>query len=221
MLLKRLKHALGIEDPEPADDREAAAIELYGRVQAFVDTLHPVESAPVGNYAMGWMTDPGTSLAESGCLQLWDQIYHAADGVETWLVARMLRAAGGIGNEIDRMSYPQELVIFPLQGPDRQMLVMSLSQEKGIRFHFDSEGCDPAYRDQFLEEYLDFVRAVRAGADLFEAELDGPREPRALTWWQQVMDELTSLEDDRDAVQAVGTIVIGNRKGFGLRRREG
>ena len=170
------------------------------------------QSTPAGSYAMWWGlegdTDPGTSED----LDVWDAIYTTCDGIETYLHGfllsqfEMIDASAGLA-DVD-LPEDESLVVY---GPESQPIIISLSSEKGIRFHFHTEKCSRRYRQSFLEEILRLYTGIRNAIESSEIPTRELSENPA-AWWRYLRGTLAekSKNDESSTTggQLVGAIFI-------------
>lgn len=160
------------------------------------------EDIPEGRYAMWWASEGDASFVESACFVQLNRIYESDHGVETRLLARLLSSIDAIDPDIKRMTYPEPLTVF-LRGPQDAPLVTTISQEKGIRFHFHEDTCTKKYRDTLLTQFADYVESLRTETMKADSEVDDEWEPSAKGWWE-LAKEAAKTED----VHSFGVVVI-------------
>ena len=170
----------------------------------FVATLTQVEDVPDGRYSMWWSKDNADSFVDSPCHAALERIYKFADGIETRLLGTLLSGIDAIEPHVDRIQYLDESLTVYLNGPEANPVVLTVSQEKGIRFHFHETTCKAEYRDEFLQRYADYVAAIRTEVEENGSALDPEWDPRALEWWQLSINAMNQMED----VESFGAIVI-------------
>jgi hypothetical protein len=182
----------------------------YEAIVSFVKSLQAVEELPPGRYAMWWAADDAERFQDSPCFRSWDAVYRALDGIESWVMAMLVGAVRPGEVKSTRLAYPATPIQFFVQGPEQQDFVLSLSQEKGVRFHFNPEQCEPAYRDRFVASFAAFARALRFLVEQQASELDPDREPKALNWWNASKVVLPHLEEEGDPARFFGVLLLGD-----------
>jgi hypothetical protein len=200
------------ERPPDAPSPEDAA--RYETIISFVQSLQAVDELPPGKYAMWWAAEDGERFQDSPCFQAWDDAYHTLDGIESYVLGMLIGAIHPDAVEGPRVKYPPTPLRFLVEGPKQEPLVLSLDQEKGIRFHFNAERCEPEYRDLFVASFAAFAQALRTHIEQGASELDPAWEPRALDWWTRMKLTLAILEkEQKKPARLVGFIPIGDREG--------
>jgi hypothetical protein len=175
----------------------------------FLDAFRPgPDPLPPGRYAM-WLPSPGEPrFTASDTRRNVARVYEAAAGVETFALADLLRRLGAVGEDTRRVAVPDDLASFPVLGPDDQVFVLSVSQEKGIRFHFH-ESATPAYRNTVLAGFVAYLGFRRRVVALTGAALDEPRDPSPAAWWGMMERVVADTEARGEPVEAVGQMLLG------------
>ena len=104
-------------------------------------------------------------------------MYAAVAGIETYIVADILRRLGAVSEGSRRVRLPEEPMSFPVLGPEDGVFVLSLSQEKGIRLHFH-DSATPVYRNAVLAGLVGYAEFRRRTINLGESPLDESVEGR-------------------------------------------
>jgi hypothetical protein len=174
--------------------------------------LVQLEDIPPGAYAMWWATDDHPSFGESVAAKSIGRVYRALDGIETYVLVDLLRLIDAIETDSTRMAYPEEPLQIFVEGPEQQPLVLTISQEKGIRFHFNMNITPIAYRDEFLRQFAEYAESWKRRIEAAQRPKDQDWEPRALGWWE--LAEKVSIEAARraEAPLQIGVVIIGSRE---------
>lgn len=174
----------------------------------FLDQIRPgPETYPPGDYAM-WLPSADERLfGLSETRRELGRVYQALAGIETYAVAQLLQRLGAVGEDARRVALPDELASFSVSGPDDQVFALSVSREKGIRFHFHGSAT-PAYRTRVLAGFVAYLEALRRVVTLAGALMDEPGEDSPADWWRFMEQVLGQMEDRGEPVQAVGKIVL-------------
>jgi len=164
---------------------------------------------PPGEYSMWWPQSDGDRFSGSRTLPFIDRAYRSLAGYETYVHAAIMRSLGYEGECVGRLKLPDEAQTFALEGPEGVLLLLCVSQEKGIRFLFPVAGTSHAYRDAFWQvfsEYAAFWNAAAAGKQ-FSTDPAGERTP--LGWWETASAAMR-LEEDRGArLSGFGSMTLG------------
>lgn len=194
----------GCSPNTPVRNATSAAVQhtVMSQQEHILDSLVQAEDVPEGRYAMWWASKGDASFIGSDCFIQLNRIYESAHGVETQLLARLLFAIDAIDTDIKRMTYPEPLNVF-LRGPQDTPLILTISQEKGVRFHFHESTCPKEYRDKLLTLFADCVESLRSESMNADAEVDPEWDPSAKGWWELARD--VAMTED---VQSFGVLVI-------------
>ncbi|GIW33558.1 hypothetical protein [Meiothermus sp.] len=183
----------------------------------YPETLEPVTrrdrlyiqaalSAPKGQYAMWWAQAPGELFHYSSTYDLFDRIYREINGLEMRAFALILLELGMIQEEYEFTSstFPDSTVEIPVEGPEGVPILVSFSQQRGLRFHFHMDRASAEYRDLFLNLFLLRLKSWRKEADLEHIKrLDSP----AYIWWRELGRRLRlSTSSSEHAISAVGSV---------------
>ncbi|MEM1183005.1 MAG: hypothetical protein AAGM22_31980 [Acidobacteriota bacterium] len=171
------------------------------------DALTPCErDIRSGDHSMWWPTEEDSDAPKSPVLADIDRFYGAVDGREAWFVGFLLHGLGVL-EEARPEPPPEELGVFNVTGPEGQTLLVSLSAEKGLRFHFHRSQ-DPTYRDRFWRHIAAFAVHFRGQLDRQGVpEAEATRE-RPAEWWRLTRGVLATLGEKGQAPRGVGTIPI-------------
>ncbi len=175
----------------------------------FLDTFrNGPDPLPPGKYAM-WLPSPAEpKFAQSKTRQNIGRVYTAVAGIETYIVADILRRLGAVSEDSRRVRLPEDLMSFPVLGPEDGVFVLSLSQEKGIRFHFH-DSASPVYRNAVLAGLVGYAEFRRRTLKLGESSLDEAAEWPPAAWWSGNERVAAHMEGEGEPVQAVGQILVG------------
>ncbi len=173
------------------------------------DLIRPgPEIVPPGDYAM-WLPSAGEPLfGTSETRRNIRRLYETVAGVETFAFADLLWRLGLVGEDASRVALPDASVSHSVLGPDDQVLVLSASREKGIRFHFH-ESATPAYRNQVLSRFVAYGEGLRRAVTLAGLPLDEPGASSPAGWWDAMERVVAEMEGRGEPVQAVGKVLIG------------
>lgn len=106
-----------------------------------------------GEYAMWWSDDSEGSFYKSKSKASILNIYETIKDYESYMFGYFLSEINMKGFEqFQRVSLPQSPKTFAIKGPEYKQIVISASQEKGIRFQFPKETANKDYREIFLNQ---------------------------------------------------------------------
>lgn len=165
------------------------------------------EPPAAGNYAM-WAEHPEEPVfSQSPSMESIGRAYRASSGIDSYIAAAFLREFGLVPEDAGRIDLPEELMTLAAQGPEGQPLILSISREKGVRFHFHSE-CPPQYRNRFWHCYARFCEGMREHVLNHGLSADDPDDPQQ--WWlhsEQFVRQ--KIDEGAEPVQAFGAIHFG------------
>ena len=182
----------------PLPNAEAPADVLHAGALA----IAPYEGeVPDDDYAMWWPPAVPSSegpLDKSG-LDLWTRVYEALDGINSYVFAAQARQIGLIPADqpVARATFPEDLLVQPVQGPEGHVFLFSASREKGIRLHFPRTTTSDLYLTRYLNLLVRYAEGWKAGA----VEQDFPLDPRTegdewpLRWWRILIRAVAHMEE--------------------------
>jgi hypothetical protein len=175
-------------------------------------TLSDDDALADGHYSMWWPT-PGDEVF-SGSMTVADirRAYEAMNRIESYVFAAIMRHLEYIDEKTGRAALPDEMVTLPLKGPEYRFIVMSVSQEKGIRFHFHKETTDRRYRDCFWKLFADDCEGWRNEVERRRWPKDPEKDEMPFKWWDATQKAMSKLEGEGADVFMVGTVIIGEPK---------
>lgn len=153
-----------------------------------------------GDYAMWWAENPGEQFEYSRSYEIYDRLYRETNGHEYEVLSMIFLDIGIIQDqeEFDRESIGQSKIKIPLEGPEGVPLILTFSEERGIRFHFHTKRANADYRDLFLELILQRVKLWKK----FRPAAYTAESP-ALMWWKSLMGRTRETVEER-VVSVVG-----------------
>lgn len=174
--------------------------------------LAPTEDEPApGEYAV-WWDDGAGPFRQSAAYEALDRAYRSFDRVRSYVMGHVARTAGLVDGDVPpgaRVALPGDLVTVPVVGPGGQRLLVSASEEKGVRFHFPVDATPPAYRDRFLRLYADYVGMWAGGLDTHGVLADDTASPTPAEWWALAVAAVRHVEDEQgETAQRFGLIPV-------------
>jgi hypothetical protein len=167
------------------------------------------EPAPFGEYALWWASDDQPSFAAAPARHYVTRAFQAFDGLEPWLFMAFVNdlqlqekpPEGPVG-------LPDEALIHPIQGPDRQFMLLCASAEKGISFAFPTATTPIKYRDTFLKLYAEFCEDLAGKLrEQGAARLTAPDES-PLAWWTFMTSVADKQRGDGGRTEKVGVVML-------------
>ena len=191
------------EDPGPSigsDKKHDDAIHGFHKlIQKAID-WEMLENA---EYAMWLPCKDDPSFSKSGITVRWTKIYESYKYIQSYIAADLLRYLGLIEDDINRMTLPEESDTITVQTDDNEQIIISFSQEKGIRFHF-SESTSYNKRLCFLDSFTTYCRAMKKLVEDNNWGLDTDHESDS--WWDATIKATANIEKN-GPVEGVGKIL--------------
>lgn len=153
-------------------------------------------------YALWWASIKQPDFLNSSvcndvgiCLDILDHHHSYALGV--------LSMAFGLKKDNTRLRLPEQEQVL-LYGPEQVEILMTLSESRGIHFHFPVNERYEHYRDNFIKVYLRLCYDLRA--QILEGDLppDDFGQPSSYEWFKSLITEVRQKDN---LVIAVGSIV--------------
>ena len=117
----------------------------------------------------------------------------------------VVRSLGLVEAEVQRMRLPQKTMKIPVVGPEDQTFILSVSEEKGIRFHFSPQLTPVQYRDSFWAVFAAYAEGWKNDAVKQKLEMDYAKgQPPSLRNWLNTVDLLYKQE----GVAEIGVLTI-------------
>lgn len=189
--------------PEPFEpaDRSGDPFTRFGPhlLSPWPDQHEAVE----GTYAIWWATEEVPSLAAWSQTEDVTRTLAALEGVEPHAWARILQALGHVEDGQDPVALPEEAHQLMVQGPEGLPVLLTFSQDRGLRFHLHIDRTPAAYRDAFWTLLADHYERERTAGRLQDAEAVTGSE--ATDWWW-TMTQLGSADVE---VLVVGGVILG------------
>ncbi len=154
-------------------------------------------------FAMWLPCDQDNLFASSPLSHKWTVAYTFTKYNWSYIAADLLKTLNLVDEETFRLGLPESFQAFAFLTTDDEQIILSLSQEKGIRFHF-SESTSLNYRLLFMDHFVSYCKAWN---DLIE--LNGGEKDDDLgfdKWWSITLKTSISVEEN-EPLTGVGKIV--------------
>ncbi len=187
-------------NPElPPIENIEAVIDLFFN---FLEKPISYEELREGEYALWLPCVEDQVFTKSRITKKWTDIYAANKTVQSYIAAEILRHFGLIEDFINRIQLPVDTDTIAIQATEGEHIIISFSQEKGIRFHF-AESTAYNFRLDFLERFLHYCRAKKHQVDNegWAQNLDN----ESAGWWESTVKVTANIEKN-GPVEAVGKI---------------
>jgi len=171
------------------NDMLGCTIETPGHGDSVFAMWHPCSDDPL--------------FSGSEIRSLWTGIYNNTENSRSYIEADILRQLGIVGAELERFFPMSDLLVYPLKSAAGDTVILTLSEEKGIRFHF-SEKTSYANRCYFLQLLLSYCQEWETKVTLQKKDKDN--DPFPSEWWSS-MSEAAILEEKNGPVR-IGEIMF-------------
>jgi hypothetical protein len=161
---------------------------------------------PKGLYSMWLPTADDPSFTRSASRAIIGELFQAAEGIESYAAAAILRQIGRVRTEAIRVTLPEETRAFPVVGPGDGRFVVSVSAEKGVRFHFSATTA-PSYRDAILQGFTSYVNGLKERLTTGGYEPDPADDDTPAGWWS-LCEEMAMKAETVEPIQGIGTVVM-------------
>ncbi len=170
------------------------------------------ESQPAESYATWWSTDEEPSFPGSRSWSHLDRAFTALDGVESYVLAAILRISGYLGDEyqnVGQVELTPETSFFGLEGPEEVIVILTVSREKGLKFAFP-ESAAVGYRELFLKNFADYCEnareeILRQGGELNDYD-DDSGYGKPIGWWRGICQTSKQIESEGGRMKAFGSL---------------
>lgn len=154
-------------------------------------------------FGMWLPSSENESLKDSGIIDKWNSIYKYTSTYWSYISADLLKTLGLLGDNNFRLNLPNEFQAFAFVTDKNEEIVLSLSQEKGIRLHF-SENTSLDYRLNFLDSFEQYCKAWSELIKIKNGKID--TDLKFKDWWE--LNVKVSLETEKyEPLTGVGVIV--------------
>ncbi|MDX2005856.1 MAG: hypothetical protein SFU83_11310 [Meiothermus sp.] len=157
-----------------------------------------------GEYAMWWAREQGEQFHYSPTFEHYDRLYREVSGLEFSAFAVILTEIGIIQDEeeVSKSSLQDRNVEIPLEGPEGVPMIVSFSQQRGLRFHFHTGRTSHEYRDLFLQLLIERIKLWKK---TFGSKPHTLLDTPPMQWWRRLSQRLRETPSEQ-AIGAVGKV---------------
>ena len=144
------------------------------------------------NYAVWWSTSKEPQFKNSKSFRVFTEISKTLDGYESYFIGRFfkeLEIPGFTGEEVKRVALPKKERTLTVIGPEEQTIIISFSQKKGIRLHFDRFATPFGYRAAIIEQLCIAIQAYVIKLQLRDLPRDASTGSGDYNWFEEVGEE--------------------------------
>lgn len=201
-----------LEDPNLVTEQKKIQFENFNKHSFRYEVLKQgAEHRKYSEYAMWWATDTEPDFKSSSVrknvgiyLDILDHHHSYALGI--------LSFAFGLKQDNSRTRLPDKDLI-AIEGPEGVEIMISLSESRGIHFHFPVSPRYERYRNNFIKVYVNFCYNIRAQILEHDFPKDDFGQPSSLDWYNQLLEE---ADRNNGEIAAVGVILKEKWLNFNL-----
>lgn len=191
-----------VDDPSQVTENVILKFENFNKSCFSIDqTKQGHNNWEYDSYAMWWISEKETNFNEA---IIKDDIRLSLDLLDfhNSYALGILSFAFGLKDNNNRTRLPDydEVVV---TGPEGVQIIMTLSKQYGINFHFPMLPKFESYRNKFMKVYVNFCYEIRAQILEHNLPNDDFDTTSTLAWYQQLLDTSTSITKD---IQAIGRL---------------
>ena len=113
-----------------------------------------------------------------------DEIYECVKGYESYMFGYLLSEIKMKGfEEFQRVGLPVDENNFVVIGPEYKDIIVSVSQEKGIRFRFPKETTSYQYRERFLSQIQSSLQSFQVILSMKQVPKDEEADENGYDWY--------------------------------------
>lgn len=186
----------GDEAPEPA-------VRAWGE---FLLASEPVPP-PRGHHA-SWWSEPGDArFLDSATFRDMARAFRAGDRIESFLFGTLAeRWLPDAPPDAPRIRLPPRSVTMAARHPETGAFLVTVSQEKGLRFHFP-QSTPRATREAVWRLWADYVVRTRAVGEGMDAPLDPPGDASPRAWFEHAARVMRQQEAEGATFEAFGVVM--------------
>lgn len=191
-----------VDDPNEVTENLKLKFENFNKNCFSVDrTKQGCDNWDYNSYAMWWVSEQETSF-NSAIIK--DDIRLSLDLLDfhNSYALGVLSFAFGIGDNNNRTRLPDYDEVL-VTGPEGVQIIITLSTQYGINFHFPMLPKFETYRNRFMKVYVNFCYDIRSQILEHDLPNDDFDTTSTLAWYQQLLDTSTSSARD---IQAIGLL---------------
>ncbi|MNJ91885.1 hypothetical protein D3C87_95400 [compost metagenome] len=176
-----------------------AILDFYSCIQQIIEweKLEDVE------FGMWIPSENDKTFGKSPITEKWSEIYSVTKHHWSYITADFLKLLNVLDEETFRIGLPENFQAFAFLTRENEQMVFSVSQEKGIRFHF-AETSSLEYRLQFMDNFITYCKAWKGLITENNGEQDEDLEYDK--WWELTLKTSAAVEE-KEPLTGVGKIM--------------
>jgi len=155
------------------------------------------------SYAIWAPSDEDPLFTKSQVTGRWTDIYETVQEIESYIAANILRNLGLSEDFVNRIELPDELNTIAVLAAGGIHIIISFSQDKGIRFHFPNTA-SLDYRLNFLDRYIEVCKSLKKEIEVNNWSKDADQD--SIGWWNSTL-KIIAITERNGAVDEVGKII--------------
>lgn len=154
------------------------------------------------DFAM-WLPSEEDAIFESSpIINKWTTAYSITQRYWSYITADLLKTLKLVDENTHRLGLPDAFQAFAFLTTDGEQVIVSLSKEKGIRYHF-ARTTSLAYRLQFMDKFILYCKSWKELIDSRTGMQDD--DLGFFNWWTLTVETSISVEK-KDPLTGVGII---------------
>lgn len=159
------------------------------------------------DYGMWWSENNDKIFHTSKSKESLDKIFECVKGYESYMFGYLLSEIKIKElKKFQRVALPANEQNFVVKGPEYLEIVISASQEKGIRFQFPKEKASHQYRERFLKQILSSLQAFQVILIKKQVPKDEETDENGYDWYNFMTSVIEKKEKEGEIN---GEVVIG------------
>lgn len=153
-------------------------------------------------FGMWLPCDQDKKFKSSPIIDKWTKVYSLTKDYWSYITGDLLKTLQLVDDNTFRLGLPDNFQAFAFLTTDNEQIILSLSKEKGIRFHF-AETTSLEYRTKFMDNFIFYCNAWKELIDLNNGEKDDDLEFE--DWWALTCKTSIAVEE-KEPLVGVGKI---------------
>ena len=165
----------------------------------------PIEWATLNDveFAMWLPCEEDNLFASSPITDKWTVAYSIIKFHWSYITAGVLKTLNLMDDKIFRIGLPDDFHAYSFLATENEQIVLSLSKEKGIRFHF-AETTPLQYRVSFMDNFVSYCNAWKELVEQNDGEKDDDLGFEG--WWLSTLETSKAVEENEPLI-GVGKII--------------
>ncbi|MEO4005049.1 hypothetical protein [Flavobacterium sp. CAU 1735] len=154
------------------------------------------------DFAMWLPSEEDAVFESSPIIGKWETAYSITQHYWSYITADLLKKLEIVGENTKRLGLPDSFQAFAFETTDNEQIILSLSKEKGIRYHF-ARTTSLEYRLQFLDTFIVYCKSWKELVDTHTGMQDD--DLGFINWWILTVETSIAVEK-KEPLTGVGII---------------